>query len=123
MTLAYPTTLARRKSTSYLQRLDWVLIGGALALSIIGALLVYSATRSKQGDAGLDPQSYLKKHILNLVVGLVLGIVISRLDYRLLRAYTPILYGVILGTSLKHMSGASPDSRHHPGVLDGAIRE
>ncbi|MEI6230591.1 MAG: rod shape-determining protein RodA [Actinomycetes bacterium] len=101
MTLAYPTTLARRKSTSYLQRLDWVLIGGALALSIIGALLVYSATRSKQGDAGLDPQSYLKKHILNLVVGLVLGIVISRLDYRLLRAYTPILYGVsIVGLAL-----------------------
>ena len=101
MTLAYPTTLARRKSTSYLRRLDWVLIGGALALSIIGALLVYSATRSKQGDAGLDPQSYLKKHILNLVVGLVLGIVISRLDYRLLRAYTPILYGVsIVGLAL-----------------------
>jgi len=101
MTLAYPTTLARRKSTSYLQRLDWVLIGAALALSIIGALLVYSATRSKQGDAGLDPQSYLKKHILNLVVGLVLGIVISRLDYRLLRAYTPILYGVsIVGLAL-----------------------
>ena len=101
MTLAYPTTLARRKSTSYLQQLDWVLVGGALALSIIGALLVYSATRSKQGDAGLDPQSYLKKHIINLVVGLVLGIVISRLDYRLLRAYTPILYGVsIVGLAL-----------------------
>jgi len=76
MTIAYPTTLAKRKSTSYLQRLDWVLVGGALALSIIGALLVYSATRSKQADAGLDPSSYLKKHILNLAVGLVLGIVI-----------------------------------------------
>jgi len=94
MTIAYPTTLAKRKSTSYLQRLDWVLVGGALALSIIGALLVYSATRSKQADAGLDPSSYLKKHILNLAVGLVLGIVISRFDYRLLRAYTPILYGI-----------------------------
>lgn len=94
MTIAYPTTLAKRRSTSYLQRLDWVLVGGALALSIIGALLVYSATRSKQADAGLDPSSYLKKHILNLAVGLVLGIVISRFDYRLLRAYTPILYGI-----------------------------
>jgi len=101
MTIAYPTTLAKRKSTSYLQRLDWVLVGGALALSIIGALLVYSATRSKQADAGLDPSSYLKKHILNLAVGLVLGIVISRFDYRLLRAYTPILYGIsIVGLAL-----------------------
>jgi len=101
MTLAYPATLAKRKSTSYLQRLDWLLVGSALSLSIIGALLVYSATRSKQADAGLDPQSYLKKHILNLVVGVVLGIVVSRFDYRLLRAYTPILYGAaVLGLVL-----------------------
>jgi rod shape determining protein RodA len=101
MTLAYPTTLAKRKSTSYLQRLDWTLVGSALALSIIGALLVYSATRGKMADAGLDPASFLKKHILNLVIGLVLSIVVSRSDYRLLRAYTPILYGIsVLGLML-----------------------
>jgi rod shape determining protein RodA len=94
MTLAYPTTLAKKKSTSYLRRLDWTLVGSALALSIIGALLVYSATRGKMADAHLDPSSFLKKHILNLAVGLVLGIVVSRSDYRLLRAYTPILYGI-----------------------------
>ena len=94
MTLAYPTAAVKQRSKSHWRRLDWTLIGAGLALSVIGALLVYSATRGKFLDAGLDPQSYLKKHILNLAIGLVLAFLVSRFDYRLLRAYTPILYGV-----------------------------
>jgi rod shape determining protein RodA len=43
---------------------------------------------------GSDPQSFLKKNLLNLLIGLVLGFVVSRIDHRLLRAYTPILYAV-----------------------------
>jgi rod shape determining protein RodA len=41
-----------------------------------------------------DPQSYLKKHLINVVAGIALGFVASRLDYRWLRAYTPIIYGL-----------------------------
>ena len=41
--------------------------------------------------AGLDPQSFLKKHLINLVIGLALAVLISLFDYRMLRAYAPIL--------------------------------
>jgi rod shape determining protein RodA len=93
MTLTYPSLgVNRPTSSSYLRRLDWLLVGSALALSIIGALLVWSATQGKLLDTGGDPESFLKKHLINLVVGVAFAVLISRFDYRLLRAYTPILW-------------------------------
>lgn len=77
---------------SPLWRIDWILLCAVLALSVIGSLLVWSATRPELLASGGDPQSYLKKHILNVVIGLVLGALVSALDYRLLRAYAPIVY-------------------------------
>jgi len=81
-----------RVSDSRLRRLDWTLICVAAVLSAIGSVLVFSATRAGLTEAGDDPYSYLKKHLFNLVIGLVLGGVTAALDYRLLRAYAPIVY-------------------------------
>ena len=93
MTFAYPSAGANRPiSTSYFRRLDWLLVGAALALSVIGSLLVWSATQGKLVETGGDPESFLKKHLLNLVVGIAFAVLISKFDYRLLRAYTPILW-------------------------------
>jgi rod shape determining protein RodA len=95
MTIGYaaPQVVRRSQSSSYLRRMDWVLVGAALALSAIGSLLVWSATQGKLADTGLDPQSFLKKNLINIVVGIAFAVLISRFDYRLLRAYTPILWG------------------------------
>lgn len=92
MTLAYPTSVAPRRNQSLARRLDWPLIIAALSLSVIGALLVWSASSSRLNDFELDPQTYLKRHLINLVIGIALAVLVSRFDYRLLRAYTPILW-------------------------------
>ena len=77
---------------------DWLLTGSALTLMLIGTLLVWSATRPRMLVLGLDPQSYLKKHLLTLVIAFALGWISSRLSYPMLRAYAPIVYGAsILG--------------------------
>jgi rod shape determining protein RodA len=68
------------------------LISG-LALTILGSLLVWSASRADLASAN-DPQSYLKRHLINVVVAIAMGYLASRLNYRWLRAYTPIIYGV-----------------------------
>ena len=78
--------------TGYLRRLDWVLLSAAFALSIFGSLLVWSATKERLTLDGSDPQFYLQRQLLNLTLGIVLGFAVSRFDYRLLRAYTPVLY-------------------------------
>lgn len=87
-------TLLRRLSgrESPLRRLDWVLLSAVLILTLIGTLLVWSATRPALLSAGRDPQSYLKKDLLTVAIGLILAGIVSALDYRLVRAYAPILY-------------------------------
>jgi rod shape determining protein RodA len=72
--------------------MDWMLQGAVTALLVVGALLIWSATKSSQTAKGLDPAGYLKKDILNIGIGLVLGTVTARIDYRSLRAYAPIVY-------------------------------
>jgi rod shape determining protein RodA len=79
---------------STLRRLDWVLFLPVIALSVLGSLLVWSATHALLIEHHEDPAGFLKKHLLNLMIGLVLGAVVTLLDYRLLRAYAPILYGL-----------------------------
>jgi len=72
--------------SSPLRRLDWVLLVTVLALSLIGTLLVWSATR------GADPRTFFVKQMLAIVVGLILVLATSLLDYRKLRSYAPVLY-------------------------------
>ena len=78
------------------RQLDWVMIGAAVALAFLGTLLVWSATRPRMLALGLDPQNYLKKHLLTLLIALAIGWAASKLNYPLLRAYAPIVYGLSL---------------------------
>ncbi len=80
------------------RRIDWVLVLAVVALSMIGAILVWSATRSKLAAAGLAPNGYLTKDMLNIGIGMVVAGATTMFDYRVLRAYAMILYGLsILG--------------------------
>jgi len=67
-------------------RTDWGLFIGGLGLSLIGALLVWSATRHQSGS------EYLARHLLNTGIGIVLAAAVTRVDFRGLRAYAPWLY-------------------------------
>jgi len=64
-------------------------VGGLL---VIGTLLVYAGTREWFRSYGLDPEYYLKRHILNILIGALLAYGTTLIDYRLLRAYTPIIW-------------------------------
>jgi rod shape determining protein RodA len=64
-------------------------VGGLL---IIGTLLVYGGTREWFRSYGLDPEYYLKRHVLNILIGALLAYGTTLIDYRLLRAYTPIIW-------------------------------
>ncbi len=75
-----------REHGSVWVRLDWGLLVAALGLSLIGAVLVWSATRRSLGDA------LLVKHLVNVGLGMVLGGGVALVDYRGLRAYSPVLY-------------------------------
>jgi rod shape determining protein RodA len=92
-----PSTAADRARVAVrrggaVRRFDWPLLGSAVALSVFGALMVWSATRDRSQLTGGDPQYFLKRHLFNLAVGLGLAVVVSALDHKRLRALTPIVY-------------------------------
>ncbi|HEX4789459.1 MAG TPA: rod shape-determining protein RodA [Actinospica sp.] len=75
-----------------LRRFDWPLFGSALALAAFGAVMVWSATRARTELTGGDPQYFLKRHVLNAIVGVALAIGVTALDFKRLRALTPLIY-------------------------------
>ncbi|MFI1200148.1 rod shape-determining protein RodA [Streptomyces sp. NPDC020883] len=81
---------------SILRRLDWSLLGAALALSALGAVLVYSATRGRTQLTGGDQYSFLIQHVVNTVIGIALAAGTVWIGARRLRDLVPALYGVTL---------------------------
>ncbi len=77
---------------SPLRRLDWVLALAVAALVVLGSLLVWSATRPRLIAAELDPDTFLKKHLINAGIGITLAAVAALVDYRSLRTYAPLVY-------------------------------
>ena len=77
---------------SPLRHVDWVLVTVVLALALLGTLVVWSATQPVLAQAGVNPHTYLEKQLLNVVLGLVLLVVVSLIDYRVLRLYAPLVY-------------------------------
>lgn len=78
----------------FVRQLDLVLLGAVALLLVIGSFLVSASTRDWYASNGLDPHFYLKRHLINIIIGLVLAAITAAVDYRLLRAYTPVLWGL-----------------------------
>jgi rod shape determining protein RodA len=86
--------LYRRSRSSIFHGFDPILTAAVGLLLIMGTLLVYAATRDWYARNGLDPQYYLKRHVINIAIGAMLAYGTTVIDYRLLRAYTPIVWGL-----------------------------
>jgi rod shape determining protein RodA len=91
-----PWALLRRAVArqSPLRHLDWLLIAAVLALSLIGTLLVWSATQPALVENGENPRTYLMKQLLNIALGLIFMITVSMCTHRQLRLYAPVVYGL-----------------------------
>lgn len=79
---------------SVLWQLDWIMLLAGTALAVIGSLLVYSATRNRTELNQGDPQYFLFRHVVSLVIGLALMAGVVWLGHRRLRSAVPVLYGV-----------------------------
>ncbi|MBV9823094.1 MAG: rod shape-determining protein RodA [Actinobacteria bacterium] len=105
-----------------LRSYDWVLLAAALLLCLIGALLVWSATRTRLQLAGGNPQTYLAKHLLNTALGAVLLFCAARVDSRLLRLIGPLLYvASIFGLLAVFVIGSTINGAHAWIVIGGGF--
>jgi rod shape determining protein RodA len=92
------TSKSKSEQRRFLTGSDPVINIAVLLLSILGIILVYAATRDWFAANNQDPEYYLKRQIINVVIGVALAYGATLVDYRILRAYTPILWGIgVLG--------------------------
>ena len=82
----------RRTATS----VDVPLALATLVLTVIGAVSVFAATRNHLLMTGASGTAYLKRDLLNLLVGLVLALPALLVDYRQLRAVAPFAYAAMI---------------------------
>ncbi|MEV8333304.1 rod shape-determining protein RodA [Streptomyces niveus] len=114
-------TLAARDSLA--RRLDWPLMFSALALSAVGSVLVWSATRNRTDLNAGDPYHFFLRHILNTGIGFALMIGTIWLGHRTLRGAVPVLYGlsVVLVLLVLTPLGATINGAHAWIVLGGGF--
>jgi rod shape determining protein RodA len=77
---------------STLRHVDWILVLAVLGLSLIGTVLVWSATAPGLRQVGANPHAYLDRQLLIVVIGLALMAGVSLIDYQVLRMIAPFAY-------------------------------
>ncbi len=82
-------------------RLDWVLMLATAGLLAAGTLLVWSATSARTDLTAGDPDAYVKKQLVNIAIGVVLGVMVAATDHRWVRILAPLVYaGSVVGLVL-----------------------
>ncbi len=87
------TTLGTRATTRRsVFAFDFVLVAATLAVSVVGVVMVYTATRGQLLAQGDDPKMFLKKQALYVVLGVVVMVLVAVFDYRRLEPFAVVLY-------------------------------
>jgi rod shape determining protein RodA len=67
-------------------------MAAVLALLALGTLLVWSATAPRDGFEAGDPSAYVRKHLVNIAIALVLMVLVAATDHRWVRILAPLAY-------------------------------
>ncbi len=79
-----------------IRHLDPVLVSAVVVLTIVGLLMVYSATHASLVAQHLDPGVYAKKQAMFIALGVVVAMAVASFDYRFVKVYAGLLYGASL---------------------------
>ena len=89
------------------RNIDWVLMSAVGALTIIGAFMIYSATRPRLLNRGADPFQFVQRQIIFVIIAIVVMAVVMWMDYVQLRGSAEMFYAVtILLLVLVFVAGA-----------------
>lgn len=91
-----------------LGRVDAILVLATLVLAAFGVLMVYSATRDGQAAAGLSTHYYLVRQGIYVVIGTVVMVVFTVVDYHWMEHAAMALYaGLVLALLAMFVVGQS----------------
>lgn len=81
-------------ATAPLRHIDWVLVLTALALTAIGALMIYSASFARLRDEGFTNEFLMNRQVLFAGLGVVACVITAAIPYRRYRSWAGAMYGV-----------------------------
>ncbi|MBU2696321.1 MULTISPECIES: rod shape-determining protein RodA [Pimelobacter] len=114
------TTASRRVSFLRWAEIDRVLLAAVLLLSVLGCVLVWSATLERDDLTGGDTRAFLLKQVVNVVIGLGLMALVVVTDHRWVRILAPIGYLVaVVGLLLVLVMGTTVNGSRSWLMLGG----
>ena len=98
-----PVARRRLAMLRYARDVDWPLWIAAVSLSVLGTLLVWSASLADEAPES-NPTAFAKRHALSAVMGVTLGFLVTRVPYQQLRTYAMPVYLATTGLLLIPLS-------------------
>jgi rod shape determining protein RodA len=101
-------------------RMDMPLLLATGAILVIGTLLVWSATAHDELLNEGHPTAYLRKHLVNVAIGLILAGLVVVTDHRWVRILAPLVYvASLVGLGLVLVMGSTVNGSRSWLVLGG----
>ena len=116
-----PAASLRRNPAAAWRHLDVVLLFATIVISLLGVLMVYSATRQGREDVGLDPTTFLKRQAMWVVLGIGVMVVVGLIDYRRFRDWAIVLYGGVIVLLVAVLSPLGSEIRGTKGWFEFGI--
>lgn len=76
------------------RNIDWILMSAVGALSIIGVFMIYSATRMRLLNRGIDPFHIVQRQIIFIIVAILVMVVVMWIGYVQLRGNAEMFYAI-----------------------------
>ena len=68
------------------------------ALTVIGSFIIYSATRPRLLNRGVDPFQFVQRQIIFVIIAIVAMAVVMWMDYVQLRGSAELFYAITIAT-------------------------
>jgi len=76
--------------------IDWILMSAVAALTVIGSFIIYSATRPRLLNRGVDPFQFVQRQIVFVIIAILAMAVVMWMDYVQLRGSSELFYAVTI---------------------------
>ncbi len=95
-TIASAATKRREAGRAALTHVDLVLLALPVAISALGLLMIYDASRAETANGGLSRLYYVERQGVAVVIGTVAMLLIATVDYRRIRDSWPLIYAATI---------------------------
>lgn len=89
-------SIIKNKIVKKKNKLDLKLLISVILLLVLGSLMIFSASYPYAKSHYDDGFYYIKRHVVFLLIGIIIMIVLSRINTKFIKKSSPIIYGICI---------------------------